>query len=108
KDIDLFMQQVDRELKVLAEEAENPNKSPYTGEPEPYANPRFKNKTPRWLRRLRHSRLWLYYRKQLVLMHLFESHKLKKRLVRQGPDAPPTADEPAFPPRSLLIVQSKI
>lgn len=94
--VDKFVNEIKQELTVLAEQADKPNKTEYKGEFRPDLPARFKKQTPKWLHRLQDTKFKIIWAWQLVRMYLFEYHKLNKHLVRNGPDSPAAADEPAF------------
>ena len=96
EEADEFVDEIKQELKVLAEQADKPNKTKYKGEFRPDLPPRFKKNIPKWLRRLQYTKFKIIWARELVRMYLFEHRKLNNHLVRRGPDSPAAADEPAF------------
>lgn len=96
-----LVEQIRSVLGHLADQAENPQKSPFQGKIPSKSRIQQAKPAPRWKRQLDQTAIRYTWCRQMILIHLLERHKRNNRLCYQGsPNAvSPAADEAAF--RSL-------
>jgi len=98
QEVEDLITQIRSILGPLADQAESPQKTPFQGQIPSKSRARPAKPVPRWKRKLHQASIRYTWCRQIILIHVFQRHKLKKRLCYQGsPTAcAPAADDAAF------------